>query len=50
VLRTLLQWAAQQGARRALLEVTEQNDGALALYREIGFTTAYAYHYRTLPA
>lgn len=49
VLRTLLQWAAQHGAEHALLEVTSHNDGAMALYRELGFATAYEYHYRTLP-
>jgi N-acetylglutamate synthase len=50
VLRTLLQWAAQHGAERALLEVAAHNDGATALYRELGFRTAYEYHYRTLPS
>lgn len=50
ILRTLLQWGAQHGAEHALLEVTPHNDGAMALYRELGFSTAYEYHYRTLPS
>ena len=50
VLRTLLQWAAQHGAEHALLEVTSHNEAAISLYRELGFTTAHEYHYRTLPA
>lgn len=49
ILRTLLQWAAQRGAEHALLEVLPDNEGALTLYGELGFTTAYEYHYRTLP-
>ena len=49
ILRTLLQWAVQQGAERAMLEVRAENDAALSLYRELGFRTAHAYHYRTIP-
>lgn len=48
ILRTLLQWAAQHGAERAMLEVRSGNETALSLYRELGFRTAYAYHYRTV--
>jgi GNAT superfamily N-acetyltransferase len=49
VLRTLLQWAAQQGAERAMLEVRAENDAAISLYRELGFSTAHAYYYRRVP-
>lgn len=48
VLRTLLQWAAQHGAERAMLEVLPDNAPAISLYREIGFRNAYDYHYRTI--
>lgn len=49
VLRTLLQWAAQHGAERAMLEVLADNEPAIALYRTLGFGTAHAYHYRPVP-
>jgi GNAT superfamily N-acetyltransferase len=48
-LRTLLQWAAQQGAERAMLEVRSDNEAAISLYRELGFTTSHMYHYRPVP-
>jgi GNAT superfamily N-acetyltransferase len=49
ILSTLLQWAARQGAEHAMLEVRSGNHAAISLYRGLGFTTAHAYHYRTLP-
>lgn len=48
ILRTLLQWAAQHGAERAMLEVHPHNEAAVSLYREIGFRSAHDYHYRTV--
>lgn len=33
-----LRWASQQGAERILLEVDENNDAAIRLYRAHGFT------------
>lgn len=50
ILRTLLAWAAEQGAEHAMLEVHRTNDAALALYRQLGFVTAHEYHYRTVRA
>jgi N-acetylglutamate synthase len=42
----LLAAAWSHGARRAYLQVDEGNAAALAVYRKLGFATAYAYHYR----
>jgi ribosomal protein S18 acetylase RimI-like enzyme len=46
ILGTLLEWAADQGAEHAMLEVHPENEAALALYGRLGFTTAHEYHYR----
>jgi N-acetylglutamate synthase len=48
ILSTLLTWAAEQGAEQAMLEVRRDNEAALALYRQLGFSTAHEYHYRTV--
>ncbi len=45
----LLREAARQGARKAYLQVAEDNTPALALYRRLGFLSAYRYHYRSPP-
>ena len=50
ILRTLLAWAAEQGAEHAMLEVRRENEAALALYRQLGFVIAHEYHYRTIEA
>jgi ribosomal protein S18 acetylase RimI-like enzyme len=42
----LLAAAWSHGARRAYLQVDAGNAPALAVYRKLGFATAYAYHYR----
>lgn len=41
----ILRWAKSRGARMAWLQVTAANDGAIALYRSLGFTEAYRYRY-----
>lgn len=46
LMRGLMQWAAQQGARRLDLQVTGSNAVAQALYASLGFERVYGYHYR----
>jgi len=46
ILETLLANGRAAGGFRAVLQVMDDNDAALALYRGAGFTTAYSYHYR----
>lgn len=44
--RALLNQARAQGARTAYLQVDADNAAARAIYHRLGFTDAYAYHYR----
>lgn len=46
LLGTLGQWAADQGAHSAYLQLWSGNDAARSLYTAAGFEPAYAYHYR----
>jgi ribosomal protein S18 acetylase RimI-like enzyme len=46
ILRTLAIWAQLYDARRAYLQVMDQNTAAQALYARVGFETLYHYHYR----
>ena len=46
IVRHMLSWGALQGAHSAMLQVVANNKPAIALYRSLGFTTAYTYHYR----
>ena len=46
ILETLMANGRAAGASRAVLQVMDDNEPALSLYRSAGFTTAYAYHYR----
>lgn len=43
----LLQWAARRGAVEAYLQVSADNVGAQRVYQRLGFSTSYAYHYRS---
>lgn len=43
----LLRQARAQGAEQAYLQVEGDNAPARAVYQRLGFTDAYAYHYRT---
>lgn len=49
VVARLLADAKLRGARTAYLQVTAQNEPALALYRRFGFEAAYDYWYRARP-
>jgi N-acetylglutamate synthase len=42
----LMEWARQQGAENAYLQVRESNTGARDLYRTLGFSDVYRYTHR----
>jgi ribosomal protein S18 acetylase RimI-like enzyme len=48
VMDALLEWADEQGATDAYLEVTPDNTPAVTLYEALGFTTRHQYHYRVI--
>lgn len=47
VCRRLLELAVYEGARVAYLQVDAANEAALRVYRDLGFSDGYAYHYRS---
>lgn len=49
VMHAALNWTSQMGATNAALQVLADNEAALALYRKLGFTDVYGYHYRRAP-
>lgn len=49
VVLSALKWALGRGATYAWLQVEADNEAAIALYRSLGFTEAYRYHYRSPP-
>lgn len=46
VMRELLSWASQRGARTTYLQVRAGNDPALRLYAALGYVTHHPYNYR----
>ncbi|MFH8379526.1 GNAT family N-acetyltransferase [Kitasatospora sp. NPDC018058] len=49
VMAVLAARAAEEGASGAYLQVEAGNDGAIALYDGLGFTTSHTYHYAPVP-
>ena len=49
IMRGLLRWGADNGARWAYLQVAEDNTAALGLYARLGFSVHHRYHYRVGP-
>ncbi len=49
VMAALSDWARPRGGRSCLLQVSEHNAPALALYARLGFTEHHRYHYRLGP-
>jgi ribosomal protein S18 acetylase RimI-like enzyme len=49
IMRALITASSAYGAAHCYLQVEVDNDGAQALYRGLGFTPEYRYHYRTAP-
>jgi len=43
---SLLAWGRDKGAGQAYLQVVAENEAGIALYRDLGFTEVYRYHYR----
>ncbi|CAA9280674.1 MAG: hypothetical protein AVDCRST_MAG93-3173 [uncultured Chloroflexia bacterium] len=49
IVRSLAQWAGQNGATSMYLAVMERNHTAQSVYARAGFRTSYSYHYREAP-
>jgi len=50
VMSALAAAGQERGAHSCLLQVSEDNEPALALYARLGFTEHHRYHYRSAPA
>ena len=50
IMAELARMAQTRGLERAFLQVEEDNTNAIALYRKLGFQTAWRYHYWRKPA
>lgn len=48
LIRSLAAWSLSNGAEQLYLQVLKDNAPALALYRRLGFTLLFEYHYRLL--
>ncbi|MBD0413523.1 GNAT family N-acetyltransferase [Oryzicola mucosus] len=46
IILSALKWARLRGAKLAWLQVEERNEGAVRLYKALGFEEVYRYHYR----
>jgi ribosomal protein S18 acetylase RimI-like enzyme len=46
ILRAGAAWSADQGAEVLYLQVEDDNEAALGLYRKVGFVHSHSYHYR----
>ncbi|HWK13013.1 MAG TPA: GNAT family N-acetyltransferase [Rhizobiaceae bacterium] len=46
IVLSALKWARMRGAKVAWLQVEAANEVAIKLYKSLGFTEAYRYHYR----
>lgn len=49
IVQSALKWARMRGAKSAWLQVEADNEPALKLYRQLGFSEIYRYHYRRPP-
>lgn len=49
VMHAALNWTTHAGARMAAIQVLANNAAAVPLYRALGFTDQYGYHYRRAP-
>jgi len=49
VVSSLMAWGCREGAHSAYLQVREENEVALSLYKALGFETAYRYTHRVMP-
>ncbi len=49
LVQSMIEWARQQGAHHAYLQVMTQNHPAQQLYRSLGFEQEYEYWYRVSP-
>jgi ribosomal protein S18 acetylase RimI-like enzyme len=50
LIRSALKWAKSRGAKEAWLQVEADNERAIGLYKAMGFSELYRYHYRRPPA
>jgi ribosomal protein S18 acetylase RimI-like enzyme len=46
VMSAALNWTREAGGTSAVIQVLASNAPAVSLYRSLGFTEAYSYHYR----